>query len=175
MNTRSKRTTSYDKQMQEIARRYREHIGSDEMNIDKMFNWAKKNNLYSPPPLSVRKQFRKEMSRALGRETKTDPQGRIVKANHAYRVRNSDGQWEWDWAPIETIKPNHFRVSLTLRRNAMVATAIQHHTDWSSYNDNNVHGAQLPEPDYNFDRDVLENLQSEEYPEDAPDDNEGND
>jgi len=162
------KTSGYNKQMQAIARLYREETGIDEMNLDVMFEWAIQHKLYRPREITLRRRFKREMSRALGRETKEDPQGRTVKANHAYRVPVSGGQWEWDWAPIETIKPQHMSTSLTLRRDAMVATAVQHHIDWASYNDNNVHGAQLPEQDYNFNLDIEESLLPDEYPESAP-------
>lgn len=170
MPTKTRGTsTSYQKQLQAIARRYREAAGVEEMNLDAMFKWADSNHLYDPPRVSRKKQFKREMSRALGREFKSDLQGRTVKANHAYKMRNEDGQWEWDWAPIDTIRPNHFRVSLTLRRDSMVATAVQDHTDWASFNDNNVHGAQLSEPDYNFNLDIQESMEPDEYPETPPD------
>lgn len=163
-------TTSYNKQMQEIARKYREEFG-DEMNLDAMFDWAtsSQNRLYTQKPTSLRKQFKVEMSRALGREMKLDPQGREVKANHAFRKRLDDGQLEWDWAPIETIEPKHMKVSLTLRRDTIASTVIQHSIDMKSYNDNNVHGAELTLFDYNFNLDIEEDQQPEDWDDNDPD------
>jgi hypothetical protein len=150
--------------MQNIARLYREEHGEEVMNLHPMYDWAVERGLYQHRELDIRKLFRREMGRALGREMTVDPQGRAVKANHAYRVTNQDGQYEWEWAPIETIRPQHMHISLTLRRDSMSSTVIQHHTDWASYNENNVYGAELPLFDYDFNHDIEENQQPEEWP-----------
>lgn len=160
--------TTFQKQMQDIARKYREAHG-DVMDLNDMYEWAVANGEYQHRELDIRKQFKREMGNALGREMKRDPQGREVKANHAYREPNDEGQYEWRWASIETIRPDHMRISLTLRRDAMSSTVIQHHTDFSSYNENNIYGAELPLFDYDFNHDIEEDQQPEDWSDEDPD------
>ena len=165
---RARRTVStFDRMMQDIARQYREaHDGA--MNLNHMYEWANEQGLYIPRSQDISRQFRREMGRALGKEMTVDPQGREVKANHAYRVTDQDGQYQWEWAPIATIRPQHMRMSLTLRRDSMASTVIQHHTDWESYNDNNIYGAELPLFDYDFNHDIDEDQQPEEWSDEDP-------
>lgn len=74
----------------------------------------------------------------------------------------------WEWADIKTAKPDHMRLSLTLRRNGIVADAWHHLLDTRSYNDNNIHGAELPLFDYDINKDLVEKELPEDWPEGNP-------
>jgi hypothetical protein len=73
-----------------------------------------------------------------------------------------------EWADIIKAKPDHMRLSLTLRRNGIVADAWHHLLDTRSYNDNNMYGAQLPLFDYDINKDIAEKELPENWPEENP-------
>lgn len=160
---------SYNDAMCEIFREYLEvHGGCDSALLDDVYDWATRNAKWEPPRRTARNQFRQDMARSLSMERVEDPQGRKVRRNHAVRDSAGNGQ-RYFWADLFTATPAHMQKSLQQRRHRLVAMAIRHKNDTDSYNDNNIHGAQL-EFDYNIQLDIEEHFQPSEYPDERPSD-----
>ena len=143
--------------------------GAEEIDMNKVAEWAIANNRWHPKPYDPVKVCAKEMSRAAREEMYFDPQGREVRKKHCYVITEPDGQRRWRWVDIVTAKPNPMRISLQSRRRSALGDILQLDTDRNSYNDNNKYGAQL-EMSYNFDEDLAEMSNPTEYPEHPEDD-----
>lgn len=144
-----------------------EHNIEDALDPTEIVDWVFEKGMYRRAPSDPKKLLRREIVRALRAEYITDPQGREVRKNHP--VVMSDGQRRMSlWPAITTATDRHMRVSLQQRRNGILADCRQHKLDFDSYNDNNIHCAQLAPFDYNFNPDLQELGFPTEYPEDKP-------
>lgn len=140
---------------------------ADAIDPSDIVDWVFDHNMYQKPPADPKKVLRREIVRALRGDYISDPQGREVRKYHP--VVMSDGKRRMSlWSDINTATSNHMRISLQQRRNGIRADVRQHKLDFDSYNDNNVHGAQLLPFDYNFNADLQEMNFPTEYPEDKP-------
>jgi hypothetical protein len=158
-----------------FARARREYAGEHgltEVDPDDVAKWMVDTGRYDPRPLSIVKRCKQELVRALKDERITDPEGREVRANHCIRWREGDTLFS-RWVGIYEAKPGRMRTSLAQRLRQMEAQVHQHHTDWSSYNDHNIHGAQLGLFDYDFNKAVDERNQPTQYPDEPPAEDEG--
>jgi len=139
--------------------------------------WLVQQGLWKRPPVQPEEILRKEISRALGNDTFTDPKGREIRKNHAILVptMTPNGIKRLSrWYSIYDAPPKHMRTSLSLRRRAAVADVFQLKLDFDSYNDFNNHGAKLDDLDFNLNKDIDELLASGEWPE-GPEDDEDDD
>ncbi len=140
---------------------------SDVIDPSEIVDWVFDRNMYHKAPSDPKKLLRREIVRALRSEYISDPQGRDVRKNHP--VVMSDGKRRMSlWSGITTATAQHMRISLQQRRNGIRADCRQHKLDFDSYNDNNVHQAQLLPFDYNFNADLQEMNFPTEYPDDKP-------
>jgi len=155
--------------LQRLFHEYIQEHHVETADATSVYDWAHKTGRWHHTQFDIRKQYIRELSRALRDERYIDPQGREVRRMHAAPRKLPDGQLAWEWADITTAKPEHMRVSLTVRRDGIVADAWQHFLDTKSYNDNNVHGAALPLFDYDMNKDIAEKQQPEEWPDENPD------
>jgi len=160
-----KTKTTHTEYLQRLFHDYAEQHGATEINLDDVFAWAMQNNLWEPTKKSLRSQFRQEMSRALSEEKVTDPQGRSIRRNHAAKVVDGDSTG-YLWSDVFDAAPDHMQRSLQERRQRLVAMAIRHKRDVDSYNENNVHGAQLYF-EYDLSVDIEEHEMPSEYDEGA--------
>lgn len=151
-----------------MTHEYMKEFNVETVDPGRVYDWARETGRWEPKQLDIRKQYIRELRRALRDEHYIDPQGREVRRMHAAPKRASNGQLVWEWADIETAPPDHMRVSLTLRRQGIVADAWHHLQDTKSYNDNNVHGAQIPLFDYDINKDIAEKEQPEQWPDVDP-------
>ena len=139
----------------------------DAIDPSEVVDWVFDRGMYSKPPSDPKKLLRREIVRALRAEYITDPQGREVRKNHPVVI--SDGERRMSiWSAITTASSRHQHISLQQRRNGIRADCRQHKLDFDSYNDNNVHQAQLLPFDYNFNADLQEMNFPTEYPDDKP-------
>lgn len=80
-----------------------------------------------------------QIGRAMREEYITDPQGRRVRAKHAAKIDNDDGQ-QTVWDDIRTAPHDFMEVAFHQRRRGIVADCRQLKADVDSYNENNNHG-----------------------------------
>lgn len=154
---------------QKAVHAYMQEFGVTEVDPDEVAKWMCDTRKYEETPYSIVKRCKQELSRAMKDEMIVDPQGRDVRRMHCIRFRVA-GETKSLWAPIYDAKPEHMRLSLQQRRRGIRGEVLQHHTDFTSYNDNNNSGAQLELFDYDFNKDVAEHSMPTDYPDDKPDD-----
>lgn len=162
--------SSKKKSLQRIAHEYMKEYGVDTIDLDDVLDWALETRRWDLPSYDPRRQLKREMARALAVEYYEDPQGREVRRMHAVKIKSPQGLL-WEWADIKTAKPEHMRLSLQQRRSGVVSDCRQLMLDAQSYNDNNVHGAQLELPDFDINKDLAEASMPSEYPDEAPEKN----
>jgi hypothetical protein len=142
----------------------REHGDPDEIDPDDAAQWIVSHDLYKRPMPTPQQIVRRALSRAMRAHYYTDPQNRDVRVRH--RVRLPDGRDLW--YDIRTAKPEPMKASFQLRRNGLLDDAKQHDLDFTSYNDNNPHGAKLKPIDYDLNPDIEESRHPTDYPDDRP-------
>ena len=128
--------------------------------------WAVKEGLWRPIPLTPKEQLRRLLSRCLRETYLIDPQGREVRANLPLmeEVVTSEGLKRFSrWYPIFDAPSKVARASFSLRRRAALADVMQLQFDFMSWNENNVLREELDPMDYNFNKDLAELAESPEY------------
>src|SRR5262245_586125 len=130
-------------QRQEVIDLYRAEHGNQPISMTEVARWAYQNGLIGRSRVDVIREIARELSRAAREQYTTDPQGRSVRKKHAARHSLGNGEYRTLWDDIETAGPDHMRLSLNQRRNAIVGDNKQLKLDTDSYNDNNPHGARL--------------------------------
>lgn len=169
--------TSLKDHMQRIYNEYMEEFGVSVVDPYEVATWARDTGRWVDLPQDRVRQFAQALKRAMHDDYFLDPQGREVRRLHAAPrllpdgsvVRTPDGRMIWDWAVLFSAKPDHMRMSLKLRRDAMVDDAWHHLEETKSYNDNNIHGAHLPLFDYDINKDLAEKQMPKEWPDEKPD------
>jgi hypothetical protein len=157
MNVKLRKKTRAE-HLQDIINMYLKETGFAVIDMKEVAAWAVRNGHYEAAPGNTIKQCAHELARAARAEYYTDPQGRTVRKKHA--IRQDQG---FLWADIETAPPTHVRMSLQQRRMYIVGDCKQLKTDLDSYNDNNVHGAQI-QMSFDFTEDLRELEMPQEYP-----------
>lgn len=123
---------------------------------------------YLVEPIDPKKILRRQISRALREHHIEDPQGRGVRMFHTVVTEDKNGKKRSSSYPIFDAPPDHMRLSAALRRRAALRDVIQLQLDLDSYNENNKFGEKIPDPDYNFNPDVMENKMPTDYPTEPP-------
>lgn len=149
-------------------REYMLEHGVTEVDPDKVSEWMVQTGRFSEAPISPARRCRKELVRALKEEVAVDPQGRSYRVNQAVPI-TIKGETKTFWGNIFDLKPKHMRMSLAVRMRQIEGAVARHHTDTSSYNDNNKHGGQIPLFDYDLNRFIAEKDQPTDYPDSPPD------
>lgn len=125
---------SYHDQLRSIANQYfAEHDGT--ATARDIAAWAMQMGLWAPHPGSLIHQCAEELSRAMREEYITDPQGRMVRAKHAARMRENGLQFTL-WADIRTASPTHMLRAFQQRRRQILGDCGQLKADVDSYSDN---------------------------------------
>ncbi len=137
--------------------------GIQTADLYSVFIWALENKKWEASTRSLWSQFRQEMSRALCEDRIVDPQGRSVRRYHAAKTEDGENSG-YLWGAIFEAPPDHMQRSLQQRRHRIAKMTIRHKQDTDSYNDNNVHGAQLSF-EYDFRADIEESEMPTEYDE----------
>lgn len=166
---KARRRRRYQKFMQGLVHEYMRNFKVEQVDLQEVAQWAVATGRWDEPPVDPVKRCKHDMARALAVEYTTDPQGREVRSMVAVPIVGSDnGQMLWEWAPIFSARPEHFKISQQMGRNAILADCRQHRLNGLSYNDNNKHGAVVDLFDYNFNPDLEEGDMPTEYPEEPP-------
>lgn len=157
------------KALQRICHEYMEEFGVDVIDLDEVAAWAIETNRWQEYRTSIHRRCRRELATAMREEKFVDEDGREVRRMHSVRVKKGE-QFTWEWADIYTMKPKKFRASITHRRDKVLASLKQMKTDQDSWNDHNIHGAELPLFDANFNPDLEEMDQPDDHwPDEDPD------
>ena len=157
------RRSSYEKRMQELAMEYRRELGVDVFDPDEVVAWAIATKRWQRQPPTQAQLCRRDLLRALRKQTYRDPQGREPRLIHF--VRGEQQTFAYD---IRTAPPEAMRASLQDRRRGIFADVRQVNVDRESWNDNNQYAAQL-DMDFNFNKDLAETTKPTEYPDEKPD------
>lgn len=135
---------------------------------DLVARWTLEGRHYNLPPSDPQNILRRMIARALREHHIEDPQGRGVRKFHTVVTEDMEGRRTSTSYAIYDAPPDHMRLSVALRRRSALRDVIQLQLDLDSYNENNKFGEKIPDPEYNFNPDVLENKMPTDYPADAP-------
>ena len=150
--------------LQARARDWMRLHNATEFAPDVVAAWLVDTRQYEEAPYSVVRRCRQELTRALRQQKMVDPQGREVRALCSVRYRDENGELKATWSTLFEASPKHMRQSAQQHRRSIRGEILQHHRNVVSWNDNNVHGAQLELFGYNFNLDVAEAEMPTEYP-----------
>ena len=167
---KKKYTSSYSEMMCQIFHDYAAAEHGDDVDLNEVYEWARQNDRWDKPKLTLRMIFKREMGQALRAERINDGEGNQARRNHVFRIKSGEKQ-TFLWNDILTIKPEKMQMSLQQRKLVIAAAAIQHDHDTQYYNKHNEFGAQLTF-DYNLQQHVLDARQSTDYPDERPPDDE---
>lgn len=145
----------------------------DGLDLERVAEWAVSTGKWKRTPPTIVQACRRELSRAAAGEYYIDPQGREVRVNHPVRTAGQQGTFHW--FHIQSAPPEAMQLSLATRRRGIYADVKQCKVDHDSYDDNNKFGAKLPQMDFNFNVDLSEETQPDEYPDEKPEDEDGED
>lgn len=155
---------------QDAARKYMELYNVSEFDPDDVAEWMVNTKQYEERPHSVVRRCKQELTKALRSQRITDPQGRDVRAMLCARRKNQQGELWSIWSPIYQAKPDHARRALQQWRRSIRGEVLLHERTTQSYNENNMHGAQIPLFSYDMDKDIAESKMPQEYPDEKPED-----
>lgn len=127
---------TYNEQMQDIARVYREAGEEWPTTLKHIAGWAIGQGLWQPHPTLLLSKCAEDLGRALREEYITDPQGRRVRAKHAARMDRDEGEQGALWDDIRTASHEHLKIAFQQRRQGIVGDCHRLKIDVDSYNDN---------------------------------------
>jgi hypothetical protein len=131
--------STYVEQLQRITKKYIAAGETWPATTHQIAAWAIKRTLWSPHPSDLVNQCADQLARAMREEFITDPQGRVVRAKHAARIKRGAEQMTL-WADIRTASPEHMAIAFQQRRQQIVGDCRQLKLDVDSYNQNNNPG-----------------------------------
>jgi hypothetical protein len=161
------RRVSKKEQRQRIVRDYMREQGINEVDPDELTAWAIENNRISDDEMDFFRRAKRDLIQAMRDQHQIDRQGREVRKMIAIRYKDNHVQKSL-WMDLFEARPKKAHTALSQQRRSIVAYCRQHRQTVESYNDNNVHGAQLPLFDYNINLDLVEEQQPTEYPDERP-------
>lgn len=164
---------SFNAQMLDIAEEWAIENGVDEIDIDKVFEWAIETKRYQRKPISLKQQFKAELRKALSQQTHTDPQGRKIRTNKPVKI-DWLGEQLTLWVDVRKAQPNIALKAFERDYEAIKNDVKRQSVEMQSYDDNNRFGATLPLFDYDFNQISADARLSGEY-DDSYDDEEFDD
>ena len=170
MATRRKvapRRTSKNEYFQRACRHYMQHFGVKEVDPDAVAQWMIDTGQYEERPYSTVKRCKRELVRALRDQKEKDPADREVRSMHPI-TWHENGEAHSLWSHLYDMHPAKAHASLRLRVRQVEAQVKQVETDRLSYNDFNIHGAQLPLFDYDLNKTLTESSLPTEYSDEPP-------
>jgi hypothetical protein len=159
-----------------MAERERLGLGDKPVSLEEVYDFASRNQLWSPPKYDVKTQFRKDLAKALREGYFTDDRGQTVRRYHAAKRRYVDefGVYVQQvlWADMLSDPPpqrDHMETALKGRREQIVGDCHQLKIDVDYYNGH--HSADAPiRMLWDFTVDLDEREQPTEYNPDPADD-----
>jgi hypothetical protein len=146
--------------------------GTTEVDPDELTAWAIDEGRMEDQPISFFRRARKELIQAMRADEGTDAQGRtgvrkMLALRQTVKIKRKKIQ-KWLWIDLYEASPRKAHIALSQQRRGFVAWCRKHKQTVESYNANNKHGAQIPLFDYNINRDLAEEQQPTEYPDERP-------
>lgn len=126
---------TYGDQMRRIADQYVRAGQEWPASARQIAAWAIREGLWQPQPSALIDRCADELARAMREDYITDPQGRRVRAKHAARIEDGEGQLTL-WADIRTASREHMAIAFQQRRQQIVGDCWQLKQDVDSYNEN---------------------------------------
>ncbi len=160
---------------QEAARQYMALHGVTAFDPEDVADWMVETKQYEEAPRSIISRCKQELVKSLRAQRTTDDQGRDVRAMLGARYKNQQGDFWSIWSPIYVAKPEHARLALQQWRRSIRGEVLLHDRTTRSYNDNNVYKAELTLFDYNLNKDRDEAAMPDQYPDEKPGNQEGED
>jgi len=161
------RRASKKEQRQRIVRDYMREHGINEVDPDELTAWAINHGRISDDELDFFRRAKRDLIQAMRDQHQIDRQGREVRKMIAIRYKENRVQKSL-WMDLFETKPKRAHTALAQQRRSIVAYCRKHKQTVESYNDNNVYGAQLTLFDYNINKDLIEEQQPTEYPDEKP-------
>lgn len=171
IGTRKQMKRSKTESLQDIVHRYRDAGQPWPADRKQIAAWAVSNKLYAPQRKTVVDRCAEELAEAMRLEMEVDPQGRTVRSNHCAVIIEEDAKGNKIqkrlWFDRNSATPEMMRLSLQQRRRQVLGDCKQLAADRDSYNDNNIHGAEI-QLSLNFESDIAELQHDTEYNPPAP-------
>jgi hypothetical protein len=157
--------SKYSRDLEKFIADYIQATGDHAWTTRKIANWLIKTGQWEDQEINAVRYLARQLSGAARSATITDEQGNKVRKYHAYRL---GPQQPMLWTEIDHIEREHMDESKTMRRNKLVAGAIQLHLDLRYFNENhNTSDPILFDP--NFTRDIEDRSQPSDYDDTPPD------
>ena len=132
--------SAYSKKLVAFVERYKLETGRTEVSSREVAKWLIAKGEWKQHPLEPERQCARDISRALGEEYITDPQGRRVRSQHVAFMKRGKMSLPL-WSDITTGTREHFALGVQQRRQRVVGDCKQLKLDVDSYNENfNAHG-----------------------------------
>lgn len=158
---------SRKEQHQQIVKAYRDAGQPWPADMGSVALWAYRQGLVRQRPVDIVQSLARELSKAMRDDMFTDPQGRRVRKNHAYREPLAGPEGESSqrvlWLSIDEATPEQMHSSLQHRRNLVLADCHQLKTDTDSYNDNRNASRPPLQLSFDFTEDLAELDQPSTY------------
>jgi hypothetical protein len=161
------RRATKKEQLQIAVRDYMRERGINEVDPDELTAWAIENDRIGDDVRDFFRRAKKDLIQAMRDQHQIDRQGREVRKMIAIRYKENHVQKSL-WMDLFEARPKRAHTAMSQQRRAIVAYCRKHRQTVESYNDNNIHGAQLPLFDYNINLDLAEEQQPTEYPDEKP-------
>jgi hypothetical protein len=160
---------SFNTQMADLAQEWAIENGVEEIDIDKVYEWATSTGKYQRKPISLKQQFKAEMRKALAQQTHIDPQGRKIRTRKPVKL-DWLGEQLTLWIDVRTAKPAIAEKAFQRDYEGIKNDVKRQSVEMQSYDDNNRYGATLPLFDYDFNQVAADARMTGEYDDSYDDD-----
>ena len=147
--------SSMTERMQKAWHKYDSRNDHKPTTMRQAAEWAVEDGLLELPDVDPYDVLAEKMSNAVRSETRTDPQGRRYRVNHAVRVTKSGVQYTF-WGTMGFAPVTHMHKSYGQRRNMVIDDLFQLKTDVDVFNDMMEEKRQQFELGLNFENDIAE-------------------
>ncbi|HTZ48908.1 MAG TPA: hypothetical protein VMH20_15050 [Verrucomicrobiae bacterium] len=141
--------------MQKAWHKYDARYDHKPTTMRQAFEWAVADGLLELPEVDPYDLGAEQMANAVRAETRTDPQGRRYRVNHAVRVTKSGVQYTF-WGTLGFAPVTHMHKSYGQRRNMVVDDLFQLKTDVDVFNGMVEEKRQQYDLGLNFENDIAE-------------------
>jgi hypothetical protein len=161
----------YERQLLQIVDKYQQETGETEPHLFDVARWGRIKGLLEVPSVDVDRINARILARVCRKDYIEDENGEPVRHRHA--VKEDDGKKQRTlWPKMEDITPAKMKVSLQSRRNGMLQDALQIERDRRYFNKHYNAGDPI-DISHDLSIDVEEHFLPAEYPEEPPDENQG--
>jgi hypothetical protein len=160
---------SFNAQMLDIAQEWANEHDVDEIEIDKVYEWAIATGRYQRKPISLKQQFKAEMRQALTQQQHIDPQGRKIRTRKPVKL-DWQGEQLTLWIDVRIAKPAIALKAFERDYEGIKNDVKRQSVEMQSYDDNNRYGATLTLFDYDFNQVAADARMTGEYDDSYDDD-----